>query len=518
MAEKSRFYHTSMNFFSGLFYKLITLVGRFAVRTVFIYTLDKVYLGVHGLFSDILSLLSLANLGFGAAIAYSLYKPLAEKDYTKVSSLIALYRKVYFYVGLFILLAGLAVVPFMDVIIKNKPDIDHLTFYYLLFLGDTILSYWFFAYRTALFRADQRAHVITYYQGFFFFIKSALQIFILVVYKNFTVYLISSMACTILQNICLAVKAGKDYPVFNHKKAPKLPREEVKHIFSNTSATMLQKVSYKILNGTDSLLISSFVGLEWVGLLALYIELESNVAGVLTQVSGAMHASLGHYFATEDNEKGYHLFLRMEFLNFLLFGFSAICLATLSTPFIILWAGEDFTLTEFVVASLIFRFFVEGYMNMMSVFRSSLGLFTQGRFLPLVAAGVNIALSIGLSYPWGVAGIVLATPLTRILVNVWFMPWVILRKGFNKPVVPFYWDYIKRFCMLAIAAAGMYLASLKIFQTGVTWPKFIGMMMICGSFSAGYLWLCFHRRDEFKFVVDIARNRCLKPMLKKFAH
>lgn len=501
---RSRIKSTGLNFASGMAYKLLTTFCTFGVRTVFIHTLGTAYLGVHGLYSGILSMLSLMELGFGHAMAYTMYKPLAEKNYVKLGQLMQLYRKVYTIVGAVVLLLGLCVVPFMDHLIKNKPDIDHLTLYYLMFLGNTVLSYWFFAYRTSILRADQRAYVITNYHGVFYIINSIMHLIVLLVFKNFTIYLAASMAVTIIKNICIAIKVGKEYPVFKEKPAEPLPIEERKQIFNNTKATMLQKLSYKVLNSSDALIISSFVGIEWVGLISNYIVLENTIAGLITQITGAMHSSLGNYFATESKEKGYLLFKRVEFLTFLLFGFSAVALITLSTPFVKLWLGDDFTVGEAIVVTLIMRFFVEGYMNTMSTFRSSLGLFYQGRWLPLVAAILNIGLSIGLSYPYGAAGVLAATPLTRLLVNMWYMPLIIHRDGFNRPVRQFYFDYLGRVSVLAVFTVALYFFGLWYFKAGVTVLKFVGMMAITVVVAGGGLFLCFCRRPEMAYILEMA--------------
>ena len=503
MAGAGRIQKSAKNMASGIAYRVLSLLTAFVVRTVFLHYLNTDYLSVNGLYSSVLSMLSLAELGFSTAMVYNMYRPLAEKDYQKLRQLMLLYKRVYAVIGTVILVLGLCVVPFLDVIIKNKPDLPGLTFYYLLFLGDSVLSYWFFAYRTSILQADQRAYIVTNYNGIFNLIKSFLQILLLVLTHNFTVYLLTQIGCTIAQNVVIAIRVGKEYPVFNKGENDRLPAEEKRAIFKDVKALMLQKVSFRVLNTSDSIIISAFVGVNWVGLLSNYLMVEEAVVAVLSQITGAITASLGNYFAVEDREAGYTLFRRIEFMNYFFYSFSAIALITLLTPFITVWLGVDYTLSRFIVIALIARFYVEGYMNIMSAFRSTLGLFVQGQYLPLVVAALNIALSIGLSFPFGVAGVLLATPLARLCINAWFMPYVIHKHGFHKPVVPFYLRYVGRIALVVIITIMMQLLSNAIFTGGVTIIKFTAMTVLTGVLPILLLSAAFYRTDEFRYFMDL---------------
>ncbi len=510
MSNDSRMKKSAKNMASGVAYRLLTTVTAFVVRTVFIRCLNNDYLSVNGLYSSILSMLSLAELGFGTAMVYSMYKPLAEKDYGKLAQIMRLYKRVYSIVGLAVLVIGLCLVPFLDILIKNKPDLPHLTFYYILFLGDSVISYWFFAYRNSILQADQKAYVISNYNSVFNFLKSALQIVLMLVFRNFTIYLLTQIGCTILQNVALAVWVRKEYPIFRRQNREELPKEEKKRIFRDVKALMLQKISFRVLNTSDSLIISAFVGVGWVGLLSNYILVEEAVVAVLTQTTSAITASLGNYFAKEDRESGYRLFQRMEFMNFWLYGFSAIAFAVLLNPLVELWLGRlgsEYVLSQTIVIAIVLRFFVEGYMNMMSTFRSTLGLFTQGQYFPLLVAALNILFSIGLSFPFGAAGVIFATPLARCCVNVWYMPLVIHRDGFHKPVLPFYRRYTRRLLLLIGVTVGMLLFSRKcVFAGGVTIANFAVMTVLTAVVPNAVFFLFFRKTEECAYFMGIAKG------------
>ena len=495
---------------SGVAYRLLTTLTAFVVRTIFIKCLSNDYLSINGLYSSILSMLSLAELGFSTAMVYSMYKPLAEQDYRKLAQIMRLYKRVYSIIGTVIFALGLCLVPFLDVLIKNKPDVPGLTFYYILFLGNSAISYWFFAYRNSILQADQKAYVISNYSSIFNLIRSGSQIVLLLIFHDFTVYLLTEMLCTILQNVFLALRVKKEYPVFVKTNKEELPVEEKKNIFRDVKALMLQKVSFRVLNTSDSLIISAFVGVGWVGLLSNYIMIEEAVVAVLAQITGAITASLGNYFAKECRESGYQLFKRVEFMNFWLYGFAAIAFIVLLNPFITLWLGRlgsEYVLSQTIVAALVCRFFVEGYMNMMSTFRSTLGLFRQGQYLPLVVASLNVILSIALSYPFGVAGVIFATPIARCCINVWYMPWVIHRDGFKKSVRPFYRRYCLRLVFLLVLAVGMYAFSRRVvFSNGVTIPSFVIMTILTVILPNALITLVFRKTDEFRYFWELGKS------------
>lgn len=225
MCEGGRIEKSFKNLVNGIAYRILTILTAFIVRTIFIQCLSNDYLSVNGLYSSILSMLSLAELGIGTAMVYSMYKPLSDKDYCKLAQIMNLYKRTYIIVGTVILCAGLCLVPFLDVLIKNRPDIPGLTFYFILFLINTVISYWFFAYRIAILQADQKSYIISNYNSIFNIIRTFLQVVVLLVLHNFTVYLLTEMLCTVIQNICLAHRVKKEYPTIFGENKQELPQD-----------------------------------------------------------------------------------------------------------------------------------------------------------------------------------------------------------------------------------------------------------------------------------------------------
>ena len=507
--QKSRFQNSLLNLSSGLAYRLLTMLSAFVVRTVFVKCLSEDYLGINGLYTNVLSVLSIAELGFGIAMVYSMYQPLADQDHYKLAQLQQLYKKVYRIIGTVVLVLGLLLVPFLDHLIKDAPNIEGLTLYYLLYLGDSVVSYWFFAYRNSILQADQKAYLITGLQGLFGLFKSAGQILILILLRNYTAYLLVQIGCTIAQNMVTATLARRMYPrVF--QKAEPLPAAERNRIFGDVRALMIRRISFVALNGTDSLITSAFVGIRWVGLVSNYQLIIDAITSVLSQFTSAISASMGNYFAKEERDASYQLYLRVDFLGFWLYAFCSVALFTLLNPFVTLWLGDGFRLEQSVVVWLTLRFFVSCLVNILSTVRSALGLFAQAQYRPLAAAIMNIILSIILSKPFGVTGILMATVISYACIYLWHMMLIIHRDGFDRSVKPYYIMWLGRFALIAALMLLMTWISGLVLGSGVTIRNFILLMFFTAIIPNAILLVLYCRNDFFLYYVTLAKSILLR--------
>ncbi|MCI6635315.1 MAG: sugar translocase, partial [Clostridiales bacterium] len=274
-------------------------------------------------------------------------------------------------------------------------------------------------------------------------------------------------------------------------------------------------LGHVVLNGTDNIIISAVVGVLWVGRLSNYTLICDSVTSVLCQITAAITGSLGNYFATENRESGYSIFRKIEFLNFWLYGFSFIALLILLDPFVRLWAGEKFVLGLPVCFAIALNFFVAGYMNTLWVFRSTLGLFKQGKYRPLIVAGLNIVLSIALGKICGVFGILFATFLSRAAVNLWYDPIILHKYGFGVSAKPFFCEYVKRTLLVALIAILLLAVRKFIFVSGVTIHGFIIMTAVTAIVPNAVFWIVYHKRGEYLYFKDVLKNRIVVPLVKK---
>ena len=513
--ENSRLKNSALNLATGLMGRALTIILNFVVRTVFIYCLNEAYLSVNGLYSNILTVLSLAELGFGSAAIYHMYEPMAKRNYKKVAELLRFYRKAYLAVGIIIIALGLCMIPFMDVIIKNKPDAPWLTLYYIIFLLNSGVSYCFAACKGTLFLADQKEYVRANVQNVVSIIQAALQVLLLLLFRAYLIYLLVQLAGTICVNVYVAHLADKRYPEVTTYKNSQLNSDEKRQLLKDTGALFYTKIGHVALNGTDNIIISAVVGVLWVGRLSNYALICDSVTSVLCQITAAITGSLGNFFATEDKPAGYELFKKIEFLNFWLYGFSFIALVVLLDPFVRLWAGEKFVLGLPIAFAIALNFFVAGYMNTLWVFRSTLGLFKQGKFRPIIVALLNIVLSILLGKLWGVFGVPFATFLSRAAVSLWYDPIILHKYGFGVSAKPFFFAYLKRVLLLTAVVVAMLMIRKLILLDSVTIIGFIVMVLLTAVIPNAVFWIVYRKKEEYRYFKDILKNRIISPIRRK---
>ena len=494
---------------------MLTILLNFIVRTIFIHCLNEAYLSVNGLYSNILTVLSLAELGFGSAMVYRMYAPVAVKDYQKTAALLHFYKKIYVIIGAVIFGLGLCVIPFMDYIIKDKPDVPGLTLYYILFLINTTISYWFASYKASVLYADQKEYIKTNAQNATTILQSALQIVLLLIFRKYLLYLLVQLGCSIILNLYVTHLVDKRYPQLREYRDARLTSEERGQIKKDAEALVLSRFGHVVLNGTDNIIVSAVVGVLWVGRLSNYTLICDSVTSVLCQITAAITGSLGNFFATEDKHAGYTLFKKVEFLNFWLYGFSFIALVTLLDPFVQIWAGGRFVLGLPISIAIAINFFVAGYMNTLWVFRSTLGLFKQGKFRPILVAILNIVLSIVLGKLWGVFGVLFATFLSRASISLWYDPLILHKYGFGVSCKPFLICYLKRIFLLTAVLLVMLAIRRSVLSSEVTVLRFIFMMVITAVVPNVVFWLVYHRCDEYAYFKSIAKDRIIAPIREK---
>lgn len=438
---ESRTKNVSVNTTIALICQVFNLLATFVTRTIFIRILDAEYLGVNGLFTNVLTILSFAELGIGNAIVFSMYKPLAIGDKGKLGSLMALYKKAYTIIGAFVAGGGICVTPFLELIIKHTPDIpESIPVLYILFLANTASSY-FFVYKKNIIIADQKNFIVLIVTQLVTVARVILQTIFLVITHQYIVYLIIQIVCTIADNVICSMIADRLYPFLKEKAAP-LSIEESSGIFRNVKALALYKFGSVILNGTDNILISAMIGVREVGLVSNYVLITTSCNAILQKITDAFTASVGNLNALEGADKQYIVFKKIFFITAWIFGYASIGLATVSQPFIQAWIGEDYLLGMSVLLAIVAEFYVKGIHSVAYTYRSTLGFFVEGRWSALLAAGVNLVLSIILCNTIGLAGVFIATPISRIFSIGIVDPVLIFHKGFKKNVLEYYAMYV----------------------------------------------------------------------------
>ena len=418
------------NIAMGLLNKACTLLLPFVTRTVLIYTLGVEYVGLTSLFTSLLSVLSLAELGVGTALVYAMYKPIADGDDAKVRALLALYRRWYRIIGAVILAVGLCLMPFLNVLVSGEvpADVDLRTLYGV-YLANTVLSYFMFAYKQAAFTASQRSDMVSNVGSALAVASALLQIAALLLTRSFYVFALVLPLITIAQNVALSALFDKRYPQYRPEGA--LPKAEVRAIGSNILGLMIQKIGTVFLTSVDSIVISAFLGLAVLGVYNNYWTLVTAVVGFTGMIASTIIPSVGNSIASEGKRKNFRDFRKFDFIYTWLIAWCGCCLMALSQPFVEVWLGEGNMLDFGMVALLGVVFFTNHVNDMTYVYRDAAGLWRQGRFVPLVAAIVNLAFNIALVNIVGLPGVAISSIVALLAVYTPFYTKILFLSYFD---------------------------------------------------------------------------------------
>lgn len=488
-------------------YFLITVM-QFVNRTIFIHILSSSYLGLNGLFSNILSFLSLAELGLGTAMNYALYRPLKEQDSEKIKSIMLLYKKCYRVIGIIVLVLGSALTPFLTFLIKDMPsDMPNIRVYYLLYVLNSGISY-FYTYKRSIIVCDQKEYISSITTTIARLATSVLQIILLLVTKSFILYLAIAVVVTFLENVCISAIADKRYPYLKEKNINRLSRSELKEIRKNVFAMMFHKIGTVIVFATDNIIISKFVGLVAVGIYSNYTLIINSVNSVLARVFSAITASVGELAISEDTEHTEQVFSRILFANIWMYGFCSICFVCLLQPFIRLWLGSEFVMSMITLLFAAVSFYITGVRKTVNTFKDASGIFWNDRYKPVIESVCNIVFSIPLAIRFGVSGVLAGTILSSLIVPFWFEPYVLYKNLFNKSCR---WYLIRQalyFAVVAVIGAVTWLLCSLIPWTGIA--GFLILLVICGIVPNALFTALTHRTDSFRYykgLVLSVRNK-----------
>ena len=469
--------NAARNITFGLLLKLYQILVPFLMRTAMIYFLGVQYSGLNNLFTSILQVLNLAELGVGSAMVFSMYKPIVEDDETAICALMRLYRTYYRVIGLVIAVSGLALTPFIPRLIKSDlPAGLNIYVLYLLNLAATVLSYWLFAYKNSLLQAHQRTDIVSKVTLVTNTVQYVIQFFALVVLKNYYAYVIISLVTQALTNVLTAVQATKMYP--RYKPVGKLPGDQVREINHRIRDLFTAKVSWVILGSSDTIVISAFLGLTMLAVYQNYYFILSSIIGFVGIAFSACLAGIGNSIIVETKAKNFGDLKKFTFLESWVAGFCTVCLLCLYQPFMDIWMGKELMLCFSVVVCLCIYFFIYEIERLLDIYKDAAGIWHEDRMRPLVTALANLGMNLVMVQFWGIYGVILSTVLSQVFIGI---PWL-LRNLFTlvfdkKDLLP----YLKRllfYTLVTVAGcvATYWLCSLVPLER---WPLLIVRGILC---------------------------------------
>lgn len=423
--EESRTAYVKKNIFYNYISTIITSLFSIVCRTIFVYTLGADYLGVSGLFTNVLGVLSFTELGIGAAIIFALYKPIAINDNEKVKSLLALYKKAYRLIAAIVSIIGLALIPFLDVLVKTEIPITEIRLYYCIFLFNTVSSY-FVTYKTSYVTALQKDYLVTNTTTIGTIITSIFQIVLLLLGGDYLRYLLIAAVVGLLQKIVTVIYLNKKFPILKERSDVPLDDDTKHKIWKNVKALIIHKIGDVSVNQTDNIIISAFISTATVGILSNYTTLNTLISTFTNKFFSSFTASLGNMLAKENIEKQRKIFDVYDLLGFWIYGFVLIAFVTLSQPFIYLWLGEKMLLDNITMILYFVSLYFAGMTFIPYNFKVAAGRFNEDKWVAFAQAITNLLVSIIAINLVGLPGIFIGTIVSRMIVVV-VRPYIVFK-------------------------------------------------------------------------------------------
>lgn len=500
--QVSRTLNSVRNIIWAIINKVAIIIMPFVVRTVMIYKLGAEYTGLSSLFTSILTMLSLAELGFSNAMVYCMYEPIHNGNNQIICALIKLYKKIYTYIGIIILVIGLILLPFLPSLIKGTiPENINIYYLYLIYLSNTVISYFLFAYKSSLLTAYQRNDLISVISLCCNMVMYALQIVVLLLMKNFYMYAILIPVSTVAMNLLYEKTSRKFFPKIVCKG--EVSAELKGKIKKRVIGIMLYKFSSTTRTSFDSVIISAFLGLILLTQYQNYFMIISSVLGMFTVISNAITASIGDSIVAKSVDDNYHDFKKFVFVYMWVAGFCAICLLVLIQPFMKMWVGEGLML-DFKMAMLFAIYFYAQTMgDMVFLYRTAAGLWWQDRIRPIVEAAVNIVLNFILVIAWGIHGVILATIFTLLGINFLWGAYILFKHYFKRNIKEYVWMQVKQ-ALVTIVSGAIILAICKWLPDSL--GMFVVRLLLCIGGSNIIFYIFYRRSTLFKEATSFGVN------------
>ena len=468
--------NTIKNSITSFISNVLSYALIFISQTIFIKILGIEYLGLNGLFSNILTVLNLFELGIGSAITFKLYKSIATNKKEEVKSLMHYYKKCYFIIALVIFIIGLLITPFITFIVKDVTVDINIYIIYILFLTNTISTY-YLAHKKNILFAHQKNYIINIIHIIYIVLINITQLLIIFLTHNYYLYLIVKIIYNLVYNITISIKANKEYPYIKDKDYKPLDGKIKEDITNRVKALILHKICGVATDGTDNILISIFFGIKSVGLYANYNYIMITIDSIFRNIIQATRASVGDLLVKKDYGKRYRIFSRIRFLNMCIVIITAACLLNLMEPFITLWLGKEFLLTRVTLIVLIINYCQSMMRATYRVFKDSAGIWIEDKYIPLLQLSINLITSIILLKIIGLPGVFVGTILSSLVLWLYSYPKYVYNKILHMTYRDYYAHFIKCIIFISVILLTTYIICINITTNILVLDLFIKLLI-----------------------------------------
>lgn len=479
----------------AFFGQIIILLLQFITQTFFVRTLGAEYVGANGLFSNLLTLLSFADLGIGGAITYSLYRPLAENDEKTISAIMRLFKVAYHSIGSFIFIGGVLFSPFITHFVNKNSAIPNVQLMFILFTINSACSY-FFAYLRSLLIANQQGYIDTLNRVVFTSMQTICQIIFLITTKQYVVFLIIQIFFTAASNISLQRKTIGKFPFLKHKNRYRVPQDVLSHIKRNILGAVASRFGIIVTNGTDNLILSKFLGLTIVGKYTSYLLILTSAQNILNQAFNAVISSVANFSIEKSGKAEESIFYKYQYL---VFGVSYVLSCTIYfilQGFVVAWIGKSYLLSKMTVLLLLVLWWITINRISVQAFITAHGLYWETKWKSVCEALLNFIVSLFLimNTKLGVNSVIIGTLSSNVLISIWWEPYILFRISLKMKISKYIVSYLHQIILFAGTIGIIWWANLNCVVLGnivslIVWIpisllSFVAIYMVYNLFSA----------------------------------
>lgn len=494
------------NMITAVSSNILTIIVGLVAQAIFIKILGSEYLGLNGLFSNVISMLGIVELGMGSAIIYNMYKPIAEENHEKIKSLMQFYKKSYRIITLIISIIGIMIIPFIKYIVDIESVTIGINVYlvYILFLLETICSY-ILSYKRSMLYADQKEYITNIIHMGYTILVNTMQLTFLYFTHDYYLYLIIKVMMRLVENIVISSYVNRRYSYLLDNNVTKLDSKTEKDIFQKIKALFFHKIGTFIVSGTDNIIISKYLGLVTVGLYSNYYMIINAVQTVINHIIQATRASVGNLLVTESKTKQFDIFNKIRFVNFWISCFSSICIFVIMDSFITIWIGYKFVLPTKVLLVLVINFFIVSSRSTYGAFKEAAGIFYEDRFVPIIESLLNIVLSIIFVKKFGLMGVFMGTIASGLVLWCYSYPKYVYNKLFGRKISDYIKETIYYFIIFILIAGFTYSLAILISFDNV-YLQFISNVLIALIVPNVIMLLLFSKDENFKYFINMLKG------------
>ena len=507
VGENMRIKNSMRNMITSISSNIVTIIIGLLAQAIFIKIMGIEYLGLNGLFTNIISMLGIVELGIGSAIIYNLYKPIAINDVETIKSLMNFYKKSYNIIGIVVLTIGLIIIPFLPLIIEDVTVKINVPLIYILFLLDIVFSY-FLSYKRSILYASQKNYLINLIHIGYTILLNIGQLLMLFYTKNYYLYLIVKIIVRIIENLIITYIVNKEYSYLK-EDAKKLDPTIEKDIIKKVKALFFHKIGGFVVLGTDNIIISKFLGLVSVGLYSNYYMIINAVQTLFSQALVALTPSVGNLLVKENKNKTFEVFKKIRFMNFWIATFTSVCILNMMQQFITIWIGEEYLLDDIVLIVLVFNLFQKLMRSTYQTFKEAAGIYYEDRFVPLLESLINIIVSIIGVKLIGLAGVFIGTIISGFVLWFYSYPKYVYKKLFDRS----YKDYLKEtlgYIILFIVISYLTYYINNIYLVNNIYFEFVKNILIAIIVPNILMLLVFIKNDNFKYYIQLIKTKFTK--------